>query len=314
MQRQPQLADLRLLIVDDNPTNCRILALQVGKWGIKARTAPSGAQALEFLRAGETFDLAMLDMQMPGMDGLMLAREIRKLPNLGNLPLVLLTSMGVRTDNPEFVAAGFAACLTKPVKPAQLFESLVRIVSGVRTAPKPTRTPGKLDPTLASRLPLRVLLCDDNLINQKVATRLLQQMGYRSTIAGNGVEALAAIERAPFDLVFMDVMMPEMDGLEATQQIRARQRNRAQNPNFKSPMIIVAMTASAMPGDRDKCLAAGMDDYLSKPVRPEDVRTIVERWGPNATASEPATSTDSAVTSAKMLANTQTTYERPPAH
>ena len=304
-QRQPQLADLRLLIVDDNPTNCRILALQVGKWGIKARTAPSGAQALEFLRAGETFDLAMLDMQMPGMDGLMLAREIRKLPNLGNLPLVLLTSMGVRADNPEFVAAGFAACLTKPVKPAQLFESLVRIISGVRTAPKPTRTPGKLDPTLASRLPLRVLLCDDNLINQKVATRLLQQMGYLSTIAGNGVEALAAIERAPFDLVFMDVMMPEMDGLEATQQIRARQKNRAQHPNFKSPMIIVAMTASAMTGDRDKCLAAGMDDYLSKPVRPEDVRIIVERWGPNATASEPATATDSAITSAKMLTKTQ---------
>ncbi len=305
-QRQPQLADLRLLIVDDNPTNCRILALQAGKWGINARTAPSGAQALEYLRAGETFDLMILDMQMPGMDGLMLAREIRKLPNGGNLPLVLLTSMGVRADSPEFVSVGFATCLTKPVKPAQLFESLVRIVSGVRTASKPTRTPGKLDPTLASRLPLRVLLCDDNLINQKVATRLLQQMGYRSTIAGNGVEALAAIERAPFDLVFMDVMMPEMDGLEATQQIRARQQDRAQHPNFKSPMIIVAMTASAMPGDRDKCLAAGMDDYLSKPVRPEDVRTIVERWGPTAAASAPAASTDSATTTAKMMATTDT--------
>jgi CheY-like chemotaxis protein len=305
-QRQPQLADLRLLIVDDNPTNCRILALQVGKWGINARTAPSGAQALEFLRAGELFDLVILDMQMPGMDGLMLAREIRKLANLGNLPLVLLTSMGVRADSTEFVSAGFATCLTKPVKPAQLFESLVRIVSGVRTAPKPTNIRGKLDPTLASRLPLRVLLCDDNLINQKVATRLLQQMGYRSTIAGNGIEALAAIESAPFDLVFMDVMMPEMDGLEATQQIRARQRDRAKHPNFKTPMVIVAMTASAMPGDRDKCLAAGMDDYLSKPVRPEDVRTIVERWGHAAAASASATSTDSASTTAKMMATTDT--------
>jgi CheY-like chemotaxis protein len=250
---------------------------------------------------------------MPGMDGLMLAREIRKLPNLGNLPLVLLTSMGVRADNPEFVMAGFATCLTKPVKPAQLFESLVRIVSGVRPTLKPARPPGKLDPTLATRLPLRVLLCDDNLINQKVATRLLQQMGYRSTIAGNGVEALAAIERAPFDLIFMDVMMPEMNGLEATQQIRARQQDRAQHPNFKSPMIIVAMTASAMPGDRDKCLAAGMDDYLSKPVRPEDVRTIIQRWGPTAAAGEPATSTDSAATTAKMMATTDTPMnELPP--
>jgi len=300
-ERQPQLADLRLLIVDDNSTNSRILALQAGKWGLRPRTAPSGAQALEYLRAGETFDLGLLDMQMPGMDGLMLAREIRKLPGGDNLPLILLTSMGVRADNPEFVAAGFATCLTKPIKPAQLFEALVRIVSGVRTAAKPTRTPGKLDPTLARRLPLRVLLCDDNLINQKVGTRLLQQMGYRSTIAGNGVEALANIERAPFDLVFMDVMMPEMDGLEATRQIRARQKDRAQHPNFKSPMIIVAMTASAMPGDRDKCLAAGMDDYLAKPVRPEDVRTIIERWGPTAAAGEPTASTDSACATAKIM-------------
>ncbi len=303
-ERQPQLADLRLLIVDDNPTNCRILARQVGKWGVNARPAPSGAQALEFLRAGEAFDLAILDMQMPGMDGLMLAREIRKLPNAGKLPLVLLTSMGVRTDSPEFRAAGFAACLTKPVKPAQLFDLLVRLVSGGRATPEPSRPPGKLDPTLANRLPLRVLLCDDNVINQKVATRLLQQMGYRSTIAGNGVEALAAIERSPFDMIFMDVMMPEMDGLEATRQIRSRQQDRAQHPNFKSPMIIVAMTASAMPGDRDKCLASGMDDYLSKPVRPEDVRTIVERWGPTASAGQPATSTDSATTSATILATT----------
>jgi len=302
-QRQPQLVDLRLLIVDDNLTNCRILALQTGKWGINARTASSGAQALEYLRAGEVFDLVLLDMQMPGMDGLMLAHEIRKLPKLGDLPLVLLTSMGVRTDSPEFVAAGFATCLTKPVKPAQLSETLVRIVSGVRIAIRPTRTPGKLDPTLARRLPLRVLLCDDNLINQKVATRLLQQMGYRPTLAGNGIEALAAIEHEPFDLVFMDVMMPEMDGLEATRQIRARQQNRAEHPQFKSPIVIVAMTASAMPGDRDNCLAAGMDDYLAKPVRPEDVRAIVERWGPTVTAGAAAIMTDSATSTAKMMTN-----------
>ena len=298
---QPQFADLRLLIVDDNPTNCRILAIQTSKWGISARTASSGSQALEYLREGEAFELVILDMQMPGMDGLMLAREIRKLPNQENLPLVLLTSMGVRADSAEFVAVGFATCLTKPVKPAQLFESLARIVSGDRPTPKPPRPPGKLDPNLAQRVPLRVLLCDDNLINQKVATRLLQQMGYRSTIAGNGLEALAAIERSPFDLVFMDIMMPEMDGLEATRQIRARQKNHAQHPNFKSPMIIVAMTASAMPGDRDKCLAAGMDDYLSKPVRPEDVRTIVERWGPTATVAEPIACIDSATTTTKIM-------------
>jgi CheY-like chemotaxis protein len=302
--KQPQLADLKLLIVDDNPTNCRILALQTNKWGMIPRTALSGEQALTWLQAGEKFDLAILDMQMPGLDGLMLAAEIRKLPNGAKLPLVLLTSMGVRPDSPEFVQAGFATCLTKPIKPAQLFESLVRVVSGLRTAPKPQPVISKLDPKMAARLPLRVLLCDDNLINQKVATRLLGQMGYTPHIAGNGLEALVAIDSQPFDLIFMDVMMPEMDGLEATREIRTRQKDRGLNPNYKSPIIIVAMTASAMPGDREKCLAAGMDDYLAKPVRPEDVRTIVERWGEKAAldASHPAK--DSVVETARIMANT----------
>jgi CheY-like chemotaxis protein len=128
-------------------------------------------------------------------------------------------------------------------------------------------------------LPLRLLLCDDNIINQKVALRLLQQMGYRADLVGNGKEALAALERTSYDLIFMDVMMPEMNGLEATSAIRERQKKPAEFPNYKSPMIIVAMTASAMQGDREKCLAAGMDDYLAKPVRLEDIRSIIERWG-----------------------------------
>ncbi len=302
--KQPQLAELKLLIVDDNPTNCRILALQTSKWGMIPRTALSGEQALAWLQAGDKFDLAILDMQMPGLDGLMLAAAIRKLPNGAKLPLVLLTSMGVRPDSPEFVQAGFATCLTKPIKPAQLFESLVRVVSGLRAAPRPQPTTSKLDPKMATRLPLRVLLCDDNLINQKVATRLLGQMGYTPRIAGHGLEALAAIDSQPFDLIFMDVMMPEMDGLEATREIRLRQNDRALNPSYKSPMIIVAMTASAMPGDREKCLAAGMDDYLAKPVRPEDVRTIIERWGEKAALDASAPAKDSVVETARIMANT----------
>ena len=138
---------------------------------------------------------------------------------------------------------------------------------------------------------MRVLLCDDNAINQKVALRLLQQMGYRADLAANGLEALAALDKQPYDLIFMDVMMPEMGGLEATAAIRQRQQQQAQFPNYKSPIIIVAMTASAMPGDREKCIASGMDDYLAKPVRLEDMRTIVERWGVRAAmgqASRPA--------------------------
>ncbi len=285
---QPQLANLRLLIVDDNPTNCRILTLQTSKWGMIPRGAQSAAQALEWLRAGERFDLAILDMQMPGMDGLMLATEIRKLPDAMKMPLVLLTSMGVRADAPEFAGAAFASCLTKPIKPVQLHEVLVRVVSGSKPAPQKPPAHAKLDPGLAQRLPLRILLCDDNAINQKVALRLLQQMGYKPEVAGNGLEALTALDKQPYDIIFMDVQMPEMDGLEATRFVRERQRDKARFPNYKSSIIIVAMTANAMPGDRDRCLNAGMDDYLAKPVRPEDVRKIIERWAGTATSPEPA--------------------------
>jgi CheY-like chemotaxis protein len=290
-ERQPQLANVRLLIVDDNPTNCRILTLQTGKWGMLPRGAQSGAQALEWLRGGESFDLAILDMQMPGMDGLLLASEIRKLPGATAMPLILLTSMGVRTDDPGFAGAAFASCLTKPIKPAQLQEVLVRVISGVKPAARKAPTSSKLDPSLAERLPLRMLLCDDNVINQKVAMRVLQQMGYKPDLAANGIEALAALDRQSYDLILMDVQMPEMDGLEATRQIRERQKNRTRFPNYKSPIIIVAMTANAMAGDREKCLACGMDDYIAKPVRPEDVCAIVERWGSSAAMPETAAPT-----------------------
>ena len=289
-----RLSGLRVLIVDDNPTNCQILSAQTGKWGMTPCVSRGAAEALEWLRAGERFDLAILDMQMPGMDGLMLAGEIRRLPRGGNLPLVLLTSMGLRTDQPGFATVAFASCLTKPIKPAQLHEVLVRVVSGAK-APAPRRAVNtKLDPALAQRLPLRVLLCDDNAVNQKVALRLLQQMGYRADLAANGLEALAALSTQPYDLIFMDVMMPEMGGFEATRIIRERQKQPAAFPHYKSPIIIVAMTANAMQGDREQCLAAGMDDYMAKPVRLEDVRAIVERWGAIAARSEATEATTAA--------------------
>src|SRR5581483_2877453 len=218
----PQLSDLRLLIVDDNPTNRRILTLQTSKWGMIPRSAQSGAEALAWMQKGETFDIAILDMQMPEMDGLMLAKEIRQVPGALMVPLVLLTSMGVRSDSPAFASVAFASCLTKPIKPAQLHEALTRVISGAKPVVRKAAA-SKLDPSLATRLPMRVLLCDDNLINQKVALRLLQQMGYKADVANNGLECLQALERQPYDLIFMDVQMPEMDGLEATRQIRERQ-------------------------------------------------------------------------------------------
>jgi len=285
---EPALKGQRLLIVDDNPTACRILATQAGKWGMSCRSFTSGVDALQCLRAGEVFDLAVLELRMPDIDGLNLATELRKLPRGAVLPVLLLTSLGARNDHVDLSKLSFAACLPKPIKPNQLLQALVRLISGAKPTAKkePVRT--TLDPSLAERLPLRVLLCDDNAINQKVALRLLQQMGYSAGLAANGLEALAALDREEYDLIFMDVMMPEMGGLEATQMIRERQKQRSQFPNYKSSIIIVAMTANAMQGDREKCLASGMDDYIAKPVRLEDIRKIVERWGALVTQAESA--------------------------
>jgi CheY-like chemotaxis protein/HPt (histidine-containing phosphotransfer) domain-containing protein len=302
--RQSQLADLRLLIVDDNAANGRILFAQTSKWGMVPRVAQTAAQAIEWLRAGEAFDLALLDMQMPECDGLSVAQEIRQIPGAMLLPLVLLAPVGMHLDSPDFTKAAFAGCLTKPLKPAQLNDVLLRIVSGAKPAVSKPPAISKLDPKLSERLPLRVLLCDDNLINQKVAVRLLQQMGYKPDLAGNGVEALAALDKQTYDLIFMDVQMPEMDGLEATRVIRERQRDKSRFPNYKSSLIIIAMTANAMPGDRDKCIAAGMDDYLAKPVRPEDIRKVVEHWAVAATDAESASPTAKPATAAIPASNT----------
>ena len=274
----PKLAGLRPLIVDDNATNIHVLTTLTGKWGMHPRSTETPSQALEWLRTGEPFDLAILDMQMPGMDGVTLAAEIRKLPACRQLPILLLTSVGIRTNTAEFTVAAIANCLTKPIKPLQLQQTLVQVISGTKpAAPKPVAAANKLDPSLASRLPLRILLCDDNAVNQKVAARLLLQMGYQADLAHNGIEALAAIDHQPYDIVFMDVQMPEMNGIEAARAIREQQQQ--QLPNYHPHIRIIAMTANAMHGDREKCLAAGMNDYLSKPVRPEDIRRILEHWG-----------------------------------
>jgi CheY-like chemotaxis protein len=218
-------------------------------------------------------------MQMPGMDGLELAVEVRKLPGHAALPLILLMSMGVKAGNPELAAVACAGCLTKPVKPTQLLELLVRAVSGPKSSPQPTVTTGKFAQPLAARLPLRVLVCEDNAISQKVAIRLLQQLGYQPDLAANGREALARLDAQAYDFIFMDLLMPELDGLSATREIRCRQKDAARHPNYGARIAIVAMTACAMPGDREKCLAAGMDDYLAKPVRLKNVRAVIERWG-----------------------------------
>jgi signal transduction histidine kinase/HPt (histidine-containing phosphotransfer) domain-containing protein len=273
---QPKLADLRLLIVDDNATVRRVVAEQVAKWGMVPYSAESPQQALEWLKKGEQYDLGVLDLQMPGMDGLALAMEIHKLPGAAMMPLVLLMPLGLHSDAPGSTHIVFAHTVNKPVKPAQFCEVLVRALLSPKAAARqqPTSKPGQ---PLTERLPLSILLCDDNAINQKVAAHILQLLGYQPGLAANGREALDALDRKPYNLIFMDVMMPEMDGLEATRAIRERQKAGA--TNYHSSIVIVAMTAQAMQGDREKCLAAGMDDYLAKPIRPKDVRAVIERWG-----------------------------------
>jgi PAS domain S-box-containing protein len=260
---QPTLEGKRVLIVDDNATNRRILTLQLHNWGMQTRDSESPLKALEWLKRGDPFDLAILDMHMPEMDGLTLAGEIRKLQESKSLPMVLFTSLGRRET--EAAPDLFAAYLSKPIKPSQLFDSLAGLFSDQPVAEKriaPTKP--QMDPDMAKGHPLRILLAEDILVNQKIALRLLEQMGYRADVASNGLEAIQSVERQTYDVILMDVQMPEMDGLEASRQICARW------PRGQRPTII-AMTANAMQGDREMCLEAGMDDYVSKPIRPNDL-------------------------------------------
>ncbi len=252
---QPELSGKRVLIVDDNATNRHILNLQTAKWGMTSRDTQSPQEALQWLESGEQFDLAILDMHMPEMDGLELAKRIHQ--SAEKIPLVLFSSLGQReagdTENL------FAAYLNKPLKQSQLFDMLAGLFVEAKTEKPPSPDRLKLDPELAARHPLKILLAEDNVINQKLVLRLLAQMGYSADVALNGVEAVDSIAHQMYDVVLMDVQMPEMDGLEATRQIIAKW-------NENRPRII-GLTANAMQGDREMCISAGMDDYIAKPIR-----------------------------------------------
>ena len=271
---QPTLDGKHVLVVDDNETNRRILAAYLDSWGMAVTMTGSPREALAWVQAGEAFDVGILDMHMPELDGVALARGIREHRTAMVLPLLLFTSLGRREAGAESV--GFAAHLTKPIKPSQLFDALAGVLAGQPTrVENPTPARVELDPEMAQRHPLRILLAEDNVVNQKLALRLLEQMGYRADVAANGLEAVAAVERQPYDLVFMDVQMPEMDGFEASREI-TRRWSADRRPR------IVAMTANALQGDRELCLAAGMDDYMSKPIRVEELVAALERGAPRA--------------------------------
>ena len=258
------LAGLRVMIVDDNRTNREILLRYLDAWKMVPTAYESGPQALEQLQSGAQFDLAILDMQMPEMDGVSLCRSIHDLLKEKTFPAILLSSLGYhRAEDDE---AFFTAYLTKPIKPSILFDSLASSINRKSTVEKVNFVApiSSFDREMGQKHPLRLLVVEDNTVNQTVALSMLGRIGYRADIAGNGIEALQALERQTYDVVFMDGQMPEMDGEEATRQIRQRL------PAERQPRI-VAMTANAMQGDRERYLEVGMDDYISKPIRMEEL-------------------------------------------
>ncbi len=271
---QPHLDGKRILIVDDNATNRSILTLQTQSWGMLPSAWASGQEALAQVQAGTLFDVAILDMQMPEMDGVMLAEQFRHYPDAQALPLVILTSLGRREVNTRGVE--FAAFLHKPIKPSQLYNMLISLFAEQeQEQPRLSRAEvieTRFDARLGQRLPLHILLAEDNTVNQKVALKLLERMGYRADVAANGLEVLEALQRQSYDLILMDVQMPDMDGLEASRVIHEGW------PTEERPRI-VAMTANAMQGDREECLAAGMDDYLTKPIQVKALQEALERAG-----------------------------------
>ncbi|WP_353932275.1 response regulator [Okeanomitos corallinicola TIOX110] len=265
---QEILREKRLLIVDDNIINRQALMLQCQSVGINTVLAESGKEALKYIQE-QKFDLAILDMQMPEMDGLTLASEICKLPHCQQLPLVMLASIcnNQSLENLHESNINVVALLTKPIKTSHLVSSLINIFSnqGVsKTDNTADSKPSKFDSQMADKIPLKILVAEDNVVNQKVAINILQRLGYRADIAANGLEVLTALRRQPYDVILMDLQMPEMDGLTATRKI-------CQEWPLSSRPWIIAMTANAMQGDREKCLEAGMNDYATKPIRIEEL-------------------------------------------
>lgn len=265
----PELKNSRVLIVDDNETNRHIFTLQFESWGMLPVTAKSGQEALAIIEEDEEpFDLAVIDMQMPAMDGLELGRSIKALPFKGDIPLIMLTSLGKINKLPTDV---FDAQLSKPIKLAELFEEVLRVIAEARNR-RNNLADHNIDKNLATKLPMRILLAEDNITNQDLVITLLSKMGYKIDAVENGRKVLEMMERKKYDIILMDIQMPVMNGMEATKVICEKY------PESERPKII-AITANAMPGDRERYMNAGMVDYLPKPIKFKDVQSVLIKWG-----------------------------------
>jgi CheY-like chemotaxis protein len=271
------LRGVKVLIVDDNRTNRRILEGMLGLWEMKAVSVESGEEALAQLSAaGETgvpYCLILADMHMPKMDGFALVERIRQRPELSTAMIMMLTSAGHRGDAARCQELGVAAYLLKPIRRSELREAIARVLgAGEKTGAIPLITRHSLQDARGPMGSLRVLLAEDNPVNQLLATRLLEKRGHRVVVAASGREALAALEKESYDLVFMDIQMPDMDGIEATAAIREKENSSGKH------QPVIALTAHAMKGDQERCLDAGMDGYLSKPIRPQELDDILEKY------------------------------------
>jgi signal transduction histidine kinase/DNA-binding response OmpR family regulator len=281
----PHLGGVHVLAVDDNATNLRILRHQLAAWKMNVETAADGEEALRMLRAaaeaGHPFRMALLDVQMPVMDGWMLARAIQAEPFLAGTRLIVLTSFGQTFSPAELQAAGIEAYLVKPVKQSRLLDSIMGALDRNSAENAICKLPVagiSRDPTPAFNR-LRILVAEDNRTNQKVALGQLRKLGYRADAVANGLEVLEALKGFPYDVILMDCQMQGMDGYQATEAIRQQEQNSELPCPWKAPVYIIAVTAHAMEGDREKCLAAGMNDYVSKPVREPALKAALERSG-----------------------------------
>jgi signal transduction histidine kinase/CheY-like chemotaxis protein len=285
---QSDLEGVHVLIVDDNKINCRVLHEQLSIWGMRSSAYPTGGEAMRALRetqaARDPYQIAILDYYLPDMDGESLGRMIKDDPALRETLLVMLTSRGQRGDAKRVSEVGFSAYLVKPVSPSQLLDALSTVLGtykeGISTTLITRHTLAESQTAKAVLVPkqekpihARILVVEDNVVNQRMAMMMLEKLGCRVDVAANGLEAVEMVERLKYDLVFMDCQMPEMDGYEATAEIRRRE-------DASKHTLIIAMTAHTMQGDREKCLKAGMDDYIAKPVKKESLLKLLEKWMP----------------------------------
>ncbi|HEY9250533.1 MAG TPA: response regulator [Rariglobus sp.] len=288
-------SNLRVLVVDDNATSRQILRHQIFAWKLQKGSAASGHEALRVLRAaaaeGHPYDVALLDVEMPEMDGLTLARAIKSEPAIAGTRLIVMTPLGHAPAERKMQEAGIDASLSKPIKQSHLFDSLVAVIgkTGMATPSVPKHGTLPLPPVSAGlRATLdgtRILLAEDNAVNQKVALAMLAKLGGSADAVADGIEVLDSLQHIPYPLILMDYQMPEMDGLETTRIIRKRELDSGPACPWPAPVYIIALTASAMQGDREKCLAVGMNDYVSKPVRPGELQAALERWAASLKAS-----------------------------